>query len=47
MAYAKDWALHPLVLDEGHRPLPPSSEMIGLYIADFAALTGNTLPCGC
>ncbi|PIL17708.1 hypothetical protein P775_23320 [Puniceibacterium antarcticum] len=25
-----------------HSPLPLSQEMIGLYIADFAALTGKT-----
>lgn len=42
-AYAKDWAhfAHWCRM-KGTEPLPPSPEMIGLYLADLAAPTGKT-----
>ncbi|WP_099911047.1 tyrosine-type recombinase/integrase [Puniceibacterium antarcticum] len=41
-AYAKDWAhFTRWCRMKGAAPLPPSSEMIGLYIADLAAPTGK------
>lgn len=41
-AYAKDWAhFSRWCRMKGTDPLPPSSEMIGLYLADLAAPTGK------
>jgi len=41
-AYAKDWAhFARWCRMKGTDPLPPSSEMIGLYLADLAAPTGK------
>jgi integrase len=41
-AYAKDWAqFSRWCRMKGTDPLPPSPEMIGLYLADLAAPTGN------
>lgn len=43
-AYAKDWAQFARWCRmRGADPLPPSPELIGLYIADLAAPTGKTL----
>ena len=42
-AYAKDWAdFSRWCRMKGIEPLPPSPEMIGLYLADLAAPTGKT-----
>ena len=41
-AYAKDWAhFTRWCRQKGTEPLPPSPEMIGLYLADLAAPTGK------
>ena len=41
-AYAKDWAhFARWCRMKGTDPLPPSPDMIGLYLADLAAPTGN------
>ncbi len=41
-AYAKDWAhFSRWCRMKGTEPLPPSPEMIGLYLVDLAAPTGN------
>ncbi|UFF01896.1 hypothetical protein [Pseudosulfitobacter pseudonitzschiae] len=42
-AYAKDWAhFTRWCRMKGAEPLPPSPEMIGLYLADLASGSGNS-----
>ena len=41
-AYAAEWAQFALVPGRGANPLPPLPQLVGLYIADLAALQGRT-----